>query len=71
MTKKDGDKLRKMQSDLYDMAEQYEGGSLTHRDITKVAATIGATLRGQKFSVIGVNISEEFRKHKDSKRTVG
>jgi len=68
MTKKDGDKLRKMKTDLYDMADQYERGSLTQSDMRKIAAAIDAALRGRKFSVTGTNISEAHRKERDATR---
>ena len=68
MTKKDGDKLRKMRDDLFQMADAYERGSVTQHGMWKVAAALSAALAGRKFSVTGVNISAEWSKHKDKAR---
>jgi hypothetical protein len=56
VTKKDGDKLRKMRDDLFQMADAYERGSVTQHGMWKVAAALSAAL------------AEGISEHKDKAR---
>jgi hypothetical protein len=68
MTKKDGDKLRSMRTELLRMSNQYERNSLTARDMRRIAGAISAALAGKKFTVGGVNVSEMLRQDERRER---
>lgn len=52
MTKKDGDKLRKMHNDCIIIGEQYEPGSETEEGMRKVGQAILLALAGRKFRIV-------------------
>jgi len=56
MTKRDGDKLRKMRDDLVPMAQVYEQDSDTQVAMVRISVAIELALRGQSFRVVRDNV---------------
>lgn len=52
MTKRDGDKLRAMRSEIEQMAVEYNSTGLTADALNKVGLAISAALRGARFKIV-------------------